>query len=569
MINDTYVVQFKFSSEYVTYDAYFSDFSKTEILHKGLRGADNTVSCTMVPTIELANLLRTIPASGVSVRITKNNNPWFTGFIRKNFTLRRATALKPISLEIVSPSFYLKRKIQFNISFIGYQVCNPLNQEKSIAHQLLIAAGIDSTMINLPEIPFTIPAYCIDEDTTTWYNALESLFFQYVKIIDFDANGTAIARDMFPASSIIEKYFTTGRTGNIIGEISVEATEEEYAGAEIEWNEAATDHNATVFEDVTGATNAADAMIPLEALSYYGVEDEDTEMYAEYSLSNKSLIYAYNCISDFQFDSGINLLAFTPSNKRALLSIYNSNSTITKYITRLKITGSAVYIKSKNKSKVHNSETPYTEFFTFTADSIYEKTAADTLANTLANYYKYSDNEISFYSTDEVAIGTICEIKDSEIGSVVARIIQKKETGRDRSFYYLAEATGEYVGATPSGNKTITSPALLYGPAGPAGPQGEQGDPGPAGDPGIITITSSTTPAGTYNGQPGVLNGVLYFWSMDDMAWIPQDAEYPTEDPIIWFAMSDVIDFSDGSKLLIDNSGCGVHSTEILNVTFE
>jgi hypothetical protein len=56
---------------------------------------------------------------------------------------------------------------------------------------------------------------------------------------------------------------------------------------------------------------------------------------------------------------------------------------------------------------------------------------------------------------------------------------------------------------------------------------------------------------------------------MDDMAWIPQDAEYPTEDPIIWFAMSDVIDFSDGSKLLIDNSGCGVHSTELLNVTFE
>lgn len=444
MIGEDYKVYIDFGSGLVAHDAQYKDFTKTEMLHKGLKGADNSCTFSLVPSVSLANNLRTIGRSGALVSISKAGVPYFYGYIRKTFALRRAARLQPIKIEVVSPSFRLKRKIKEALYFSNFTVSDPVHPETSVLHTLFTRAGVSLERVVMPAISYTIPVYYIEENSSTWYALIEELLFQYGYIVDFDEFGRAITRNIVPTNTVPVFTFATGTSGNVIGTIESQIKEEEKDIVEVEWSELETIQNAVVFSDTSGATPTSKAEITLGPSERYG-SDDGSGMFAELSVENRELVYASDCVYDILCDDDITVDLFEPFPKRVKLSIKNHSAVYARKIRKLDIKATAVVLKAKNKSKIKNADTEYSEAEKVDGNRIFTRAAADALCSSLAWYFKYSDFTYSLSSKENVSIGTVVTITDSELGTVVARIIAKKTDERTGVIVYELEAIADYV----------------------------------------------------------------------------------------------------------------------------
>lgn len=446
MISDIYKVFIDFGDGLTLWDAQYKNFEKTEVMHKKLKGADNYCTFILTPSITLANKLRGIGRPGALVSITKNEAPWFYGYIRKTFSLKKVSRLEPVKIEAVSPSFRLKRKIREAVYFQEFTVSNPASPATSIIHTLFTRAGVPLERIDMPTINYSVPVYYIEENTATWYALIEEILYQYEYIIDFDVYGRAIARKIAVDSlSVPSAVFVSGKSGNINGSIEAIVREEERDIVEVEWAELEVLENITVFSDTTGAAPTKKASIILDPSARYG-NDDGSGMYAELSVEGKELIYATGITLDCEKNEDIAVDIFEAFPKRVRISLHNRNAVFPREITKLDIKASwATVKKAVNKSKVVNADTEYSETEKISANRIHSKEAAGALCSALAWYYKYSDHTYKFSSSLDVVIGSIVSVTDSEIGTVDARVIQKKEDATSSLFSYELEAIADYV----------------------------------------------------------------------------------------------------------------------------
>ena len=443
--DSTYTIQIKFDGDYIDTPAVlFSDFKKKELIYNDLDPSDSVVYCYFMPNITFLNNLRTY--SGYpKVKITKEGSDYFTGYLRINYEIAKKNILQPVKVDIVSESFLLKRKIGscINLTSSPY-VCNSANTSNSIVHILLAKAGI--TDYTLPDLDATIPRfyYSVDDDDDTYHNVLTTLLYEYGYIFSFDASGKFILYKLFTEVTPTPTQVFSG--SNIIDEIKQTRAEETYEKVSVQYYVVSTLTNKIVFEDTTNAGDGYACKIEVSPLSYMG-DNEEYET-STYSVSEGEVLGCSDLTLNITKQTGIGVVSQELGQTSSILSIYNSDTTYSKYIFRLQIVAGTCVVKTATEYSKIIRVTDSDKYLKYESKYIYNKTYADALATNLSNYYQYCDFTYELKSLDSFAIGSYVTVTETGIGTSVCRIIGKETDENTDVISYTLEAVSEYVEAT-------------------------------------------------------------------------------------------------------------------------
>lgn len=438
----SYLIEFKFGYDWQSYSVVLNDFTITEMLHNNLKPTDSSCSFSLVPDLNLYNLLRGIDTQNVPVRIKKNNLTVFFGYIRKTFEFKKTQRLQPVKIEIVGPSFILKKRITTNHLYIDV----PLN---SIVVDLLQACGI--TDYNLPNFNVIIPVFKTTEEAT-YHDVLAKLLLEYGYLFYFDKDGYFRVIKIYPENLTTTKQFNGL---NCLDQISQTKKEEQKERVVVKWYELKNLQNVLVFSDTTNAKDGFKCYIELSPQQFLGDKEE---WYADFHHDEGEILYSSGISLDIIKGPSIQVLKFQQAGNRALLSVKNTNSLYAETILKLDIKAQTVKVKkSINTSIVTKSSNPNaTE--EIQADYVFTKTYADALANYLAWYYKYCDFTYKLKSKTDYAIGDLVVVSDYGIGSITARIVKKVIQIQNGIIEYELEAVSEYIPESVSGESFINNP---------------------------------------------------------------------------------------------------------------
>lgn len=439
-------VEFDFGTGYEEIECSTPDFIKNEVLYTDLKPAETTVSFSVVPSTTLNNKLKTF-TSEVPVKISKDTVRWFTGYIRKTFSFKKIQRDQPIKIECVTAAFLLKKKISVHTAYTSVTVSGLINN-------LLLQAGVTAPFMNIPTISNVIPAFLVEaDDGKIYYDIISTLLYEYGYVLSINELGVFGAKQLFLSSTTTSQEFNGL---NCLNEITQEKKEETYERTRVEWTTTSTLTGQTIFSDTTGATGANKCQITILPEEYYSPDPDIHTWNAEYKIDGKEIIYCYDVVQDIIKDSDISI-TFVPGNVKAALTIYNTSTLYSQVIRKLDLKGTAILKGDRcfSECPVAPSEKQYE----YAGEYLYSKVAGDALANGLASYYSLSDFTYTLSSKVDYALGTCAII--NEMGSVTARIIQKKTNALDGIINYTLEAISEYTPELVTNTITGSRPAPI------------------------------------------------------------------------------------------------------------
>jgi hypothetical protein len=451
-----YIINIDFGTGYEPIEFESESLVKNEFLYSELQPKDSSVQFSILPDTTLFNKLRGASYSNVPVQILKNNEPYFYGYIKKDYTFRKTQSLDSLGVEIASPSYFLKKKIGKDLYYVNITVTNLIST-------LLAYAGVTST-VTLPSITSTIPVFknAYDDDTT-YHKVISDLLFEYGYGFRFDNEGNLYCFELFP-TEIQSSYIFDGSVNRI--EVRQEVKEETYEGVIVNWTGTKTLSDVTIFSDTTNGNSINTCNIEIEPNSYYEFEDGVTQYYAEYDYidGGAELLAVENVTLEVEKDSDISTELFTPYPLKALLSLKNNNSLLSKNITKLNLKAeTAIITGATNVSKVIKvSDTE--DLYTYDTTYIHSKDDADNLANGLAWYYNYTDYTYKLSSKVDKPINSIVTISENGLGANLCRVVSKKYKEYLDIIEYELEAVAEYIPAVAENTTTVTSPSPISKP---------------------------------------------------------------------------------------------------------
>lgn len=443
MVTDNYKIELYISNQWVEQDILFDSFSIREQLHSKLKPVDSSASITFSPNQVLYNQLKLIDKNNIPVKITKNGNVIYTGYLRKQFDITKTQKLEPLKAEIVSPSFLLKRKIGQDIEYKNKSV-------SFILTDLLTKAGITGS--TLPNITAIIPGLFIEAGKSKYHDIISQLLFEYGYVGYFNKSGNFTTYNLNITNITTTKVFNNTNTLNTINQTK---SEEEIEKVIVDWTATKTLSNAIAFSDTSNAQNGYKCFIELAPNSFYLKE----ELLADLDSAEGEILSVDNLTLDIVADAGIQVLKFEPKGNKVLISIKNTNSSVSKFIRKLDIKAGTAVVKleSNNKSIVINN--PNTEKIEEVSTKyIFDKVYGDNLVNILANYYKYSDFKYKIQSKTDYQIGDIVTISDSHLGINKAIIITKTTNHFTDLINYELEAIDEYQTSTVENEYYVKPP---------------------------------------------------------------------------------------------------------------
>ena len=82
-----------------------SNFNQREVLHQGLKQADDSIRLSIPFSGEVWNFLNANKTINIKAKITKDGETYFTGFVRPDFDYSKIQRFQPIQLELVNASY--------------------------------------------------------------------------------------------------------------------------------------------------------------------------------------------------------------------------------------------------------------------------------------------------------------------------------------------------------------------------------------------------------------------------------------------------------------------------------
>ena len=434
-----YSIQIKFGTEWQNYEGTISDLVITEVLHNNLKPADASCTFSLVPNIALFNLLRGIDTANIQARVLQNSTILFSGYIRKTFEFKKTQRLQPVKVELVSPSFILKKKITSEFRYTNTSL-------NTIIIALLNACGI--TNYDIPDFNITVPVFLATLEES-YHDVLATLLFEYGYVFYFNNEGQFKVYRYYPDSlSTIKEFNGT----NCIDEISQTKKEERKEKIIVKWYEIKDLSNVIVFSDTTNAKDGYKCYITLPPQQYLGGKEE---WFAEFNHEEGEIIFASGINLSIDKGQYIQVLKFEQRGNRALLSIKNTSTLYDDRILKLDITASTVKVKKNiNTSIVQRSATP-NDAEEIETKYIFSKTYADALANYLSWYHKYCDYTYNLKSKTNYAIGDLVIISEYGLGSITARITKRTIKLQTGVIEYELEGVSEYTPVTADGGSYI------------------------------------------------------------------------------------------------------------------
>ena len=308
-----------------------SSFNQREILHQSLKQADDSIKLSVPFSADIWNFINA--NKKIKAKITKDNETYFTGFVRPDFDFSKIQRFQPIQLELVNAtyvaSFYqIKSSIAYEDTTLGTIVSDLLERAE--------ITGQNTSFLNEPII------FDIIEEGTTIKDALSQILFEYGYFWDFDKNGE------FTVQKIYNKNATPSVIldgSNILEKVQVSKKEQEFDRVEVEYEQYEKFENILLFQDNTGSGTNKGCFIELAPGKYLGQVEGATSYDITYDSDKGEVIWVDNASLSILSPKLDKLqTTFINKNTKGNLSIHNID-TRTNYILLLEVYGTA-YVKT-------------------------------------------------------------------------------------------------------------------------------------------------------------------------------------------------------------------------------
>lgn len=487
----------------------------TEILHNNLEPADNTCQLSVLHSITLRNKLIANADEEVKAVVTdvSGQNVLFTGYLRHSFNFSRTQVSQPITMEITSPAFLLKKPLTQTI-WHGAADATLSGVLEEIGEQL----GISLTITINPDPTLNYFNATAGEDA---YTVIKNLLFEYGYTFDFSKEGNFEVKALFPTLPESSSAYVNFNGNNTLNKVDLKRNERRYGGAAVSYGQLKVRQmDSTLYSPSTTAaikqlmlylmmsrtgthtyieTQGTDddwtCEIKTAAGQYlygeqyvelnYAVEEgeflrgkvyivEATALKAD-GTEEAKLVGVSSVDSDghnvFSFTCGLYSFTITDFESYALLTATNTGNVETSLL-RLKLTGDTV---AKTGTAVEVTRTGTDENYTYETKYINDvdrtvvmilngnlnwasfpsdagKTAARNLSVKLADYFRTSLFTATVQSKVDADIGDYVTLTNPEFGQIKGRIVKK--TTKRTGFAYEIESLEDYTPATPENRIT-------------------------------------------------------------------------------------------------------------------
>ena len=245
-------IRFYFSSGYIESEIVKKGFSFSEIYHNKLQAADGSMKFSIPFNIEIANFLKAEINQRIKAEIfTSANTVFYTGYIKQDVSFEKGQRNEPITLTVVSPSFYLDKELPRNIAVVNKSVDFIV---KSILTEIGFEEGIKATGMN--EL---LPFFTAEKGKSA-KSILQELCYEFGYVYYFDNLGRFSVRELFddipPSLKVadLEKSIKQTFDGSSLRDkLKIQAKEHDADCVRATYENVASYQNTLVFSDTQGA----------------------------------------------------------------------------------------------------------------------------------------------------------------------------------------------------------------------------------------------------------------------------------------------------------------------------
>lgn len=408
----------------VNTDFIVGSFNQREVLHQGLKQADDTIKLSIPFSADIWNFINANKL--IKAKITRDGETYFTGYVRPDFDYSKIQRFQPIQLELVNAtyitSFYeIESAIAYKDTTLGNIVSNLLERAE--------ITGQDTSFLDEQII------FDIIEEGTTVKDALSQILFEYGYFWDFDKNGEFTVQKIYN-ENVTPSVVLDGT--NILEKVQVSKKEQEFDRVEVEYEHYEKFANILIFQDNTGSSVKKGCFIELGPGKYLGQVEGETSYDITYDSDKGEVIWVDNASLSIIANPDKLQTTFTNKNTKGNLSIYNP-TTGNIYILLLEVNGTA-YVKTIESATIKVGQEGKNK--SIKSKYIHSKAAAENFAKMYYDWGKSCDYVVSLQSKLNLDVGTIVEVNAA--GKIVGRVIEKTTKLDGKPYTYKIESIKEY-----------------------------------------------------------------------------------------------------------------------------
>ena len=285
------------------------------------------------------------------------------------------------------------------------------------------------------------------EPSTTCKQALDDIMFECGYVYTFNEMGQFVSKSISTDSTPVKTINSENLYSNGSDAISVSKSAIQYKQSRIKYETLATKNNTLVYQDISGRDEGHPyANIELQGGYAYPsqltIDDHTTEELTSYTDATDldqgfKIYYIDNVQGSMIWTGGSNISYNINKSAPTQLSVLikNEGASATR-ITRLEAKADVCYVKSTDV--IVSGDTDVDEkIFEYECSYIHDKTNASRLANLISQYYTNSNINYSFYTDEDIELGSVIQLTDNVHSGLTATIIvTSKSITKDNVYTY-------------------------------------------------------------------------------------------------------------------------------------
>ena len=471
-------VRFYFEGGYAESEIVKKGFSLSEIYYNKLQAADGSVKLSIPFNIEIANLLKAEINQRVKAELFDSaKKVIYTGYLKQDVAFQKGQRNEPITLTVVSPSFYLDKELPRNIAIVNQSV-------NTIIQKVLTEIGFEEGIKNTGLNEF-LPFFSAEKGESA-KSILAQLCYEFGYVYYFDNLGRFSVRELFDDMPRDTKSIKAVMDGKVLlDKLKIQAKEHEADFVRATWQQVEAFQNTLVFSDTQGAEGNDKCRIKINSgWSMFATEEDGQGFlkinYCDFDSTKGKVLYVDGINADVVFDSGIdwNVTDIDTDGSRlcakAIVTALNKSSE-ELYCRKLDIYAKQAYIATSTNECVSTTGHTAKEV---ELKYLYKKTQAEKFTERLANYYRYCNFTITAKSVKEYELGSFVKVEEYGTGTFYGRIIQKQYSLEKNAIEYKIETITDFTPATvdtTGHSNSVNAASSLRGEKGDAGRSGQDG----------------------------------------------------------------------------------------------
>lgn len=425
----TYSVKLNFENTWYEVDKIGQvGFKRTiKLLNSSLKSCINSCKFVIEWTPAFWSLLLQASEQKINtpVVITKNGLPFFKGVIPPGLKSNIGNVQVSISLNALDNSYLLKSNVDQGFSFENMTVCNPLDVNNSLVHQLFYKAGFTNDDLDITHsIPSVVSLFSAEKKATYW-KLLSDLLYEFCHVFNCSKSGKMNLFCYSLAGKLPVQIL--GDDGWDIGNLVVETKPPKFDSVDVIWWKRELIENAIVYRENINPDSSGEAI--LAGFNYPVVNEEKIYKYSKKFLDyeNAKILRVNNCDTFYNLKDDPDVIESTVFRYTDFEYSLHNKGSVSKILNYFEIKGD-VFAQTKECS----SSTPlYASNKEIKARHIENKIDADNLAVALQSYYMHSESKLPFMSEHELIEGYVYKIVREKANIDVNVLIVSREESFD------------------------------------------------------------------------------------------------------------------------------------------